>query len=89
MSLRGQDAPQKQTKHTIIMDSTNQIFRQIKELEDLVAEISSSSRPEEIEDVEKQPMSSLSDFLNSEAEKLDSAASRIIEAVSKIRSLLF
>ena len=89
MGLTGSDAPQRQSKHTVIMEITDKVFQQIGGLEDLVAEISPRPQKEDEKAEGKQIVPSLSDFLNGEAERLDLAASRIGEAVSELRSLLF
>ena len=89
MSIIGSGPPQKQSKHTVIMEATDKVFRQIGGLEDLVAEISPRPQKEDEKTDGKISIPSLSDFLNSEAERLDLAASRIGEAVSELRNLLF
>lgn len=81
--------PQKESKHIVIMGVTDKVFRQIGELEDLIANISSRPNKEQEETPEMQPAPSLSDFLNSEAERLGMAVSRIGEAVGELRNLLF
>ena len=89
MGLTGSDAPQRQSKHTVIMEITDRVFQQIGGLEDLIAEISPRPQKENEETEKVKSTPSLSDFLNSEAERLDLAASRIGEAVSELRGLLF